>query len=115
MRTPRWEVTALSKPRNIWWGYAKNMIRAYPRLKECYTQGVRLDRGDLREYQAVDKAIEETAALPSGAERLKVVELVLIKGTHNLAGAAMVVHCSEKTAKNYHADFIRLVGKYRGL
>lgn len=74
-----------------------------------------MDHGSLQEYRAVNKAMEETAALPSGAERLKVVELVLIKGTHNLAGAAMVVHCSEKTAKNYHADFIRLVGKFRGL
>ena len=105
----------MSKPRQIWWSYAKNMIRMYPQLQEQYIQGKRMDPGTLREYHAVRKAMEQTAELPNGAVRLKVVELVLIKGTHNIAGAAIKTHCSEKTAKNYHSDFIRLVGKFRGL
>jgi hypothetical protein len=63
------------------------------------------------ERRAVRLALEETGQLPSGPERLALVQMVLIQGTHTLAGAAMRIPCSERTAQRYHADFLRAVGR----
>lgn len=41
-----------------------------------------------REYEAVRRAVETTEHYRNGQERLKVIELVLWKKTHNLQGAA---------------------------
>lgn len=93
----------MSKPRYRWWGYAKAMLRAYPR--------------DVTEEErnAIESAINETMELTDGRDRIKVIDLVFFKGTHKLAGAAMQVPCSIDTAQKYHADFIRLLGEKRGL
>ena len=89
----------MSVPKAGWWAYAKHMARRYP------------DRLNRDERRAVQLAIEETERMTAGRDRLKVVELVLFKGTHNLAGAAMRIPCSERTAQRYHADFLRAVGR----
>lgn len=89
----------MSKPRYQWWGYAKSMIRRYP------------DRVNEDERRAVETAIEQTLAMKTGDIRYKVVELILIKRTHTIAGAAMKANCSESTAKMYHTEFIRMVGQ----
>lgn len=75
------------------------MIRRYP------------DKVNENEKRAVDLAIEKTMAMKSGDCRYEVVELVLMKKTHTIAGAALKAHCSESTAKMYHTEFIRLVGE----
>lgn len=89
----------MSKPRYDWWGYAKGMIRRYP------------DRVTEDEKRAVETAIAQTRAMRNGQDRITVVELVLMKRTHTIEGAAMKVYCSEKVARNYHWEFIKLVGK----
>lgn len=94
----------MSKPRYTWWGYAKSMIRRYPARKGKELSGIAM-----REYEAVKRAVEETAQMPDGQERLRVIDLVLWKQTHQIAGAAMVIPCSERTAAQWHGDFIRLV------
>lgn len=76
------------------------MIRRYP------------DRVTPDECAAVEAAIKETQMLPSGKTRLDIIQMVLMKGTHSIQGAALKAYCSEKTAKVYHADFIRSVGKH---
>ena len=93
----------MSKPRNKWWQYVKNMLRAYPKN---VTQG---------EQDAIESAIEATLELVDGKDRIKIIDLVFFKGGKSLAGAAMQVPCSIETAQKYHADFIRLVGEKRGL
>lgn len=132
----------MSKPRYGWWSYAKYMVRKYPELKREYnalhsqriTAAVtgmpsggglsdptaitalrQLPPARQREYDAVRKAIEKTKLMKTGQERLAVIELVLWKGTHNIDGAALKLNISEKTATNYHSDFIRLVGFSYGL
>lgn len=75
------------------------MIRRYP------------DKCNENEKKAVEAAIEKTLSLKSGEYRYKVVEMVLMKKTHTIAGAAMNAHCSESTAKMYHTEFIRTVGE----
>lgn len=69
----------VSKPRYGWWGYAKWMVRSYK-------GGTLMTR---EEIDAVDAAVEETKQLSDGAERLKLIDLVLWKRTHTLQGAAM--------------------------
>ena len=89
----------MSSPRYGWWGYAKHMIRRYP------------DAVNENERAAVEAALAETERMRGGEDRLKIARMVLLKGTHTLAGAALQIPCSERTAQRYHADFIRAVGR----
>lgn len=105
-RKARREATLLmSTPRYGWWAYAKWMIRSYK-------GGGLMTKA---ERAAVEGAIAETERLVDGAERLRLIDLVLWKRTHTLQGAAMAVYVSERTAQEWHRQFIRLVGKKRGL
>lgn len=89
----------MSKPKYQWWGYVKSMIRRYP--DECTKE----------ERVAVEAAIEQTGRARDGADRLRLIEMVLIQKSHTLSGAATEVPCSERTAQRYHADFIKVVAK----
>ena len=91
-------------PRKRWWGYAKAMARAYPGRV-----GKELDGTALAEFKAVEAAIESTSRRRDGEARMAVVNMVLIKGTHKIPGAAMMIPCSERTAVQWHGDFIREV------
>lgn len=74
-----------------------------------------LPRSKQLEYDAVRRAIEVTGMLKTGAERLKIVELVFFKQSHTLDGAAYHQHISYDTAIDYHGDFIMLVAYFREL
>lgn len=95
----------MSKPRYGWWPYAKWMIRSY--------KGGGLMTKD--ERAAVEAAVKETEQLADGGERLRLIDLVLWKRTHTLQGAALACYVSERTAQEWHRQFIRLVGQKRGL
>lgn len=95
----------MSKPRYGWWPYAKWMIRSY--------NGGGLMTKD--ERAAVEAAVKETEQLADGGERLRLIDLVLWKRTHTLQGAALACYVSERTAQEWHRQFIRLVGQKRGL
>lgn len=132
----------MSKPRYRWWGYVKNVIRAYPGLKREYddlheqsitanisgtggsggisrgTESIairELPRPKQREYDAVRQTILLTEHLRTGLDRLKLIDMVFWKGTHTLAGAAMALNISYDTAIDYHGDFIMLVAFYKEL
>lgn len=132
----------MSKPRYGWWSYAKHMVRSYPALKREYDElhcqritanntGLfgagnytrttentalrQLPRARQRELDAVEKAIKKTKLLKTGLERLKLVDMVFWKQSHTLDGAAYALCFSYETAKQYHSDFIRLVGFCYGL
>lgn len=95
----------MSKPRYGWWPYAKWMIRSY--------KGGGLMTKD--ERAAVEAAVKETEQLADGGERLRLIDLVLWKRTHTLQGAALACYVSERTAQEWHRQFIRLVGQKKGL
>ena len=95
----------MSKPRYGWWPYAKWMIRSY--------KGGGLMTKD--ERAAVEAAVKETEQLADGGERLRLIDLVLWKRTHTLQGAALACYVAERTAQEWHRQFIRLVGQKRGL
>lgn len=132
----------MSKPRYKWWGYIKNVIRAYPGLKREYESlheqsvtantsgmpgGGDVSRGTeniaLRElpgpqqaeYEAVRKAVAVTEQMRTGADRLTLMNLVFWKQSHTLQGAAMAVNVSYDTAIDYHGDFIMTVAYFREL
>lgn len=131
----------MSKPRYKWWSYVKEIIRQYPALQEQYEglhtvsmvanysgmprSGAGRALEDLairelpstlqREYEAVRRAIETTKRYKNGEDRLKVIDLVLWKGSRTLAGAAMEVPCSTITAKRWHGEFIHLAAQFYGL
>ena len=102
----------MSKPRFRWWGYMRQVVRAYPAL--CRTR--QLSAGDLADREAVAKAIEETAKLRNGQERLGVMEsLYWIDEPQKMDVAAARHFVSKITATRWHGQFIKLVALHRGL
>lgn len=93
----------MSKPREAWWGYVREMLRRYPQKT---THG---------ELKAIQTAMEKTKALPDGEERIAVVKMVFFDRTHTLYGAATNIPCSYETAKRWQRQFIREVAEKRGL
>ncbi len=95
----------------LWWGYAKNVIRAY---KE-HIKDSENDRLNRFERNAVQQAIEQTKLIRNGAERLQMVDMVFWKQSHTLDGVALKLYFSRKTVERWHRDFIYLVGVEMGL
>lgn len=132
----------MSKPRYRWWGFVRKMIRDYPALKkqweELHTQSIsvemtgmpkgtgvgrgveaialqQLPRDDQDAYDAVTRAVELTKLRPDGKERLALIRYVYwYEKRHLIKDAAYKLHISEDTAKEWHGEFVRLVGKCYG-
>jgi hypothetical protein len=132
----------MSKPRYRWWGYIRNVIRAYPELKKEYdalhqqsvtanlsgmpaagtvsrgTENIairELPKTKQREYDAVRQAIEITSRINNGNIRIRIIDFVYWKRTHTVEGAAMKAGYSVDRGKQIHGDFVRLVAKCYGL
>lgn len=128
----------MSKPREIWWGYVKAIIRRYPEL--CARESAlreqslsnpitgmphggkvanptadaalrELPEKQQREVAAVRAAIAGTQAMPDGDERMQMVRMVFWDRTHTLDGAALKLHRCTRTICQWHGDFIRAVEK----
>lgn len=69
-----------------WWSYVKGLLMQYGWALENRAH-VLTDA----QMDAICRTIDATMALPSGAEVLRVVDMVLIKKTHTIAGAALAV------------------------
>ena len=132
----------MSSPRYRWWGFARRMIRDYRSLKIQYedlhsqsitagTSGMprgsgnssvveslalrQLPKDDQRVYDAVSRAVEITNLLPDGELKLDLIRYVYWnKLQHPVKDAALQLHISRRTAERWHAEFVRLVGKYYG-
>ena len=132
----------MSTPRFRWWGFARNMIRDYPYLKEqmqelheqSITAGGSGTRGgggvsrkteqvalrtlpgdDQKAYDAVHDALEVTKLQPDGEDIRKLIaQMYWITNPVTIADAAYKLHISEATAKRKHGAFVRLVGKCYG-
>ena len=68
-----------------------------------------------REYEAVRRALAETALEPNGCWKLELVRLVFWERSRTLDGVAMRVHIGSATAKRWHAAFIYRVAENYGL
>lgn len=133
----------MSKPRERWWGFARRMIRDYPALKrewnDLHTQSMVAnmsgmpgggsagrtvesialrqlpEQDDQKDFDAVSRAIEETELLVDGQRHIDLISLVYwSRRSIRLKDAAVKLNISEQTAKYWHRDFVRLVGKHRG-
>lgn len=131
----------MSKTRYRWWGYIKAVIRAYPEhkrnLADIKEQNIianysgysghsgaskpiealalrQLPKNEQKEFDAVDNALEVTAKMPDGADRIKLLNMVFWAQTHTLQGAADCLYISYGTAKRWHNRFIVLVAKFYG-
>ena len=132
----------MSKPKNIWWNYARNMIRVYPDRKREYDalheQSLAINMSGMpggggvsrpleniairelpgvkqREYESVRRAIEETRRFKNGEHRMKIIDLMYWKNSHTMAGAGQKVGYSYDRASQIHRDFVRMVAKNYGL
>ena len=96
---------AMSKPRYIWWGYVKALIRAAgnPRSRKYGY----LSEAEIAAFQSVWGSTDQ--------ERQKLVAMVLIRQSHTIPGAALKLHISERTAQRWHAEFICAVAQRLGL
>ncbi len=131
----------MSKTKYRWWTYAKNMIRYYPTLKAEYEELHRqsttpaltgmpgggdisrktestalreLNGTEQKEYDAVRRAIETTQRHKNARERLEIINLVYWRESHTLRGAALKVGYSYGRAKQFHNEFVKLVGSFYG-
>lgn len=132
----------MSKPKEIWWGYVKAVIRKYKErdelLRDLRSQSITanmsgmpgggiasrstenialrcLPENEQREYDAVSLGIKQTLRMKNGQDRMDVIDLVFWTGDHNLTSAARKMGYSYDTAQDYHRDFIWLVAKNLGL
>ena len=86
----------MSKPRELWWSYVKNVLRKYPNVPG---------------KEAVDAAIKDFSERP---DKLLLIDLIYLRKTHDMNGAA-ACHVSYGTAKRWHGDFLHCVAKHLGL
>lgn len=103
----------MSKIKFDWWAYVKSMIRRYKDRAKRYPN---LGRVEMREFDAVTEAIRKTEQLPDGKWRLKLIEkLYWSNSRRNIAGAAMELYISERTAIRWSVDFTYLVAEAFGI
>lgn len=129
----------MSKPRYDWWSYIKAIIRRYPERLAEYRElhdpsfsialtglpGRKNSTSDptaetalkemsprvQKEFDAVHKAVKDILRLPDGQHKIRLISLVFWKRSHTLAGAAMQIPCSLRTAQEWHRLFIRKVAQ----
>ena len=126
----------MSKPREPWWGYVKNVISKYPEYKkqlralksQQITPGYSKTGGrgktqrkteaialrelpprDQERFEAVDRAIRKTRAMPDGDLRCRLIEMTYFKRSHSMQGAAMVLHADYTTVLRWNRSFVYLV------
>lgn len=133
----------MSKPREPWWGYVKNVLRAYPdyrrelaRLRSSVAITPRynangggsgistptedlamqeLPRKEQLRLEAVERALAETRRLPNGKWRCAIIERVYFRKSHTLEGAADYCHVPYGTAKRWHREFLHLLAEHLNL
>jgi hypothetical protein len=97
-----------SRYKNYWYGIVKKMVQRYPDLKNEMTMQSAIMSN------AIENAIADTKLLPDGERRVKAVEIVYVKGSENIDGAAIKLYASRRTVERWLSSFINLVGKYGG-
>lgn len=98
----------MGRPRYYWYGTVKKLIMKYPQIsKEKSTQA-----GIFK--NAIDKSFDDTLKLPNGPERVKAIQIILIKQTKTVDGVAMDMNYSWRTVQNWITSFVNMVGRNAG-
>lgn len=132
----------MSKPRYIWWGMVRHMIRMYPslhsELRDLHQQNTtaqisgmpggggsarplenvalrQLSGDDQHIHDAVDTAVNGYRLRQDGQDRLRLIRLMYwINKPMPMASAALKLHISDATAKRWHGEFVRSVARAYG-
>lgn len=96
----------MSKPKERWWGYVRNILYAYQDMSRSPFHS----RMEDRECAAVAQALKESDTVTQA-----LVKLVYFDHSHTLRDAAALYGVSFGAARRIHGDFIQLVGKNMGL
>ncbi len=133
----------MSKPRDSWRPYVKNILRRYPEQKKQLAEMHRtsvtvkynqsrggsgvsrtsecaalreLPQNRQREFDAITKALKKTRGEEdNGKLRCRIIELIYFRQSHNLTGAAHACYVSYQTAQRWQNDFLHLVARYLGI
>lgn len=97
-----------------WRGYVQAIVREYPELEER-AEELRKNSVAFREYNAVQRAIRETEQFPDGALRLRLLDMVFWRQSHNMQGAANVCYVSQSTAYRWRERFLYAVAENMGI
>lgn len=98
----------MSRPKYWWYDYVKKSImhsvggKAPATLQESISD------------MAVKKVLARTKGQYRGEERLKMIDLVYKKRQHSVPGAAVQLHISEGTARDWNREFVYAVAKEMG-
>ena len=90
----------MSKPKERWWGYVRNILYAYQDMSRSPFRS----RMEDRECAAVAQALEESDPVTRA-----LVQLVLFDRSHTLEGAAALEGISFGAARRMQGEFFRLV------
>ena len=98
----------MSRPRYWWYDYVKKSIMhsiggTAPQTYQEYVTS-----------RAVNKIMAETKKRYRGDERLKMIDLVYRKRQYNVPGAAVRLHISEGTARDWNQEFVYAVAEEMG-
>lgn len=132
----------MSTAKYRWWSFARSMIRDYPSLKaqlrDLHEQSItagdsgtgggggvsrkteqvalrQLPVDDQKAFEAVRRAIEITSLKVAGEKKLQLIKLMYwTSSPMAMAAAAYKIPIADATAKRWHGEFVRLVGKCYG-
>ena len=132
----------MSKPRYIWWGMVRHMIRWYPALhkdlQDLHQQNItaqisgmpsgggsprplenvaakQLPGDQQKIHDAVDTVVAGYRLQPQTKEWLRLIQLMYWgKKPLTMSSAALRLHISEATAKRWHGCFVRAVARNYG-
>lgn len=99
----------MSRPKYWWYDYVKKSI--------MHSVGTGTAPETLQESisdMAVKKVLARTKGQYRGEERLKMIDLVYKKRQHSVPGAAVQLHISEGTARDWNREFVYAVAKEMG-
>lgn len=93
--------------RYYWYGICTQLLKQYP------FEGDNSPMAGMTK-QCIENVLTDTAKLPNGDERVKVIELVYLKKTDTIEGAALKVYASRRTVQRWLSSFIYALAKELG-
>lgn len=99
----------MSRPKYWWYDYVKKSI-----MRNLGTGTAPETWQESISDMAVKKVLARTKGQYRGDERLKMIDLVYKKRQHSVPGAAVQLHISEGTARDWNREFVYAVAKEMG-
>ena len=98
----------MSNPRHWWYGFIKRAIRSWGKDPE------KTEPAYVMLNTAVRTAFEEVGKKEDAELQVKAINMVLIKCTHTIDGAALELNMSKRQIQRYVNAFVNRVGVLMG-